>query len=49
MGAAYELTANVRQKVGKGAARSVRRDGQIPAVIYGGDYDRYAQSVAKRS
>jgi len=36
MGATYELTAMVREKVGKGAARSVRRQGMIPAVIYGG-------------
>jgi large subunit ribosomal protein L25 len=36
MGANYELTATVREKVGKGAARAVRREGQIPAVIYGG-------------
>lgn len=35
MGTAYELTATVREKVGKGAARATRRDGQIPAVIYG--------------
>jgi large subunit ribosomal protein L25 len=37
MGTAYELTATVREKVGKGAARATRRQGQIPAVIYGGD------------
>jgi large subunit ribosomal protein L25 len=36
MGTAYELTATVRDKVGKGAARATRREGQIPAVIYGG-------------
>jgi large subunit ribosomal protein L25 len=36
MGTSYELTATVREKVGKGAARAVRREGQIPAVIYGG-------------
>jgi large subunit ribosomal protein L25 len=48
MGAAYELTANVRQKVGKGAARSVRRDGQIPAVIYGGDEPPLAVSLNER-
>ncbi len=37
MGATYELTATAREKVGKGAARSVRRQGMVPAVIYGGD------------
>ena len=36
MGTTYELTAAVREKVGKGAARSTRRQGMIPAVIYGG-------------
>jgi large subunit ribosomal protein L25 len=36
MGQTYELSATVREKVGKGAARAVRRQGQIPAVIYGG-------------
>ena len=36
MGASYELTATVREKVGKGAARAVRRQGLVPAVIYGG-------------
>jgi large subunit ribosomal protein L25 len=37
MGTTYELTATVRGKVGKGAARATRRDGQVPAVIYGGN------------
>lgn len=31
-----KLAATVRSGLGKGASRSVRRDGQIPAVIYGG-------------
>lgn len=31
----YELTAEVRDGVGKGASRAVRRQGRIPAVIYG--------------
>jgi large subunit ribosomal protein L25 len=37
MGTAYELAATVRDKVGKGAARATRREGLIPAVIYGGN------------
>ena len=37
MGQNYELAATVREKVGKGAARSVRRQGLIPAVISGGN------------
>lgn len=32
---AYELQAEARDKVGKGSAREVRRNGKIPAVIYG--------------
>jgi large subunit ribosomal protein L25 len=31
----YELKAEVRDRVGKGAARAVRRQDKIPAVIYG--------------
>jgi len=30
-----ELSAELRERVGKGAARAVRREGRIPAVIYG--------------
>jgi large subunit ribosomal protein L25 len=35
MSTAKELTAVARDRVGKGAARALRRNGQIPAVIYG--------------
>lgn len=31
----YALQATKREKAGKGAARSLRREGKIPAVIYG--------------
>jgi len=31
----YELKAEVRDRVGKGAARAVRRQDMIPAIIYG--------------
>jgi large subunit ribosomal protein L25 len=36
MSAVKQLKAASRDRVGKGAARAVRRQGQIPAVIYGG-------------
>lgn len=36
MSAVKELRAVARDRVGKGAARAVRRDGQVPAIIYGG-------------
>lgn len=35
MAAAIELKAQARDRVGKGAARELRRQGLIPAVIYG--------------
>jgi large subunit ribosomal protein L25 len=48
MGARYQLTATVRDKVGKGAARAVRRQGLIPAVIYGGKEPPLAISLPYR-
>lgn len=32
----YALTAEVRERAGKGIARALRREDKIPAVIYGG-------------
>jgi large subunit ribosomal protein L25 len=48
MGATYELSATVREKVGKGAARSVRRKGLVPAVIYGGKQPPLAINLPDR-
>lgn len=31
-----ELTADLRERAGKGAARAARRAGKVPAVVYGG-------------
>ncbi len=31
----YELEASVRERVGKGAARALRLEGRVPAVVYG--------------
>ena len=36
MAAIKQLAAVTRSGIGKGAARSVRREGRVPAVIYGG-------------
>ncbi len=36
MAAIKELAAVTRSGIGKGAARSVRREGRVPGVIYGG-------------
>ena len=35
MASSYELKATARDRVGKGAARALRREGLVPAVIYG--------------
>ena len=48
MGQPYELSATVREKVGKGAARSVRRQGMIPAVIYGGNQPPLSINLPQR-
>ncbi len=34
---AYTLSATVRQDSGKGASRRLRRQGLVPAIVYGGD------------
>lgn len=39
------LAANARAKAGKGAARAVRRTGQVPAVIYGDNKEPVLVSV----
>lgn len=41
-----ELTASVRGRVGKGAARELRRQGQIPAVIYGDNKEPLSISLS---
>jgi large subunit ribosomal protein L25 len=42
----YELKAEAREQVGKGSARAVRRNGQIPAVIYGNKQPPLAISLS---
>ncbi len=37
MSAQKQLKATARPRAGKGAARAARREGQVPAVIYGGN------------
>ncbi|QZH74855.1 MAG: 50S ribosomal protein L25/general stress protein Ctc [Erythrobacter sp.] len=36
MSDALELSAELRERAGKGASRELRRNGRVPAVIYGG-------------
>lgn len=38
----YELRGDIREVSGKGAARRLRRDGMIPAVLYGAGKDALA-------
>ncbi len=45
MAEANVITAKARPSGGKGAARSVRRQGDVPGVIYGGDVND-AQTIA---
>ena len=35
MSEALKLTAEARDRAGKGASRAMRREGRVPAVIYG--------------
>jgi large subunit ribosomal protein L25 len=43
-----ELTANVRKSTGKGIARALRREGSMPAVLYGPNTDPIILSVNVR-
>ena len=45
MSAVKTLEAVARDRVGKGAARAVRRQGQVPAVIYGGNQPPQAIAI----
>jgi large subunit ribosomal protein L25 len=42
------ITAEIREDVGKGASRRLRRSGKVPAVIYGGHRDPVALTVQQR-
>lgn len=35
----YVISASLREDAGKGASRRLRREGSVPAVLYGGDRD----------
>ena len=42
------ITAEIREDVGKGASRRLRRSGKVPAVIYGGQRDPVSLTVQQR-
>ena len=41
----FELNAELRSDMGKGASRRLRRQGKVPAVIYGGRRDPVALTI----
>ncbi len=41
----YEIAAEKRERAGKGIARALRREGLVPAVIYGGNKDPEGISI----
>lgn len=43
------LAAEMREQVGKGASRSLRREGRVPAVIYGDKKDPVAIHVEEKA
>ncbi|MCZ2328715.1 50S ribosomal protein L25/general stress protein Ctc [Bartonella sp. F02] len=45
MSKSYTLKAEIRERVGKGSARELRRNGLIPAIIYGDKQSPLAISV----
>ncbi|HSR13229.1 MAG TPA: hypothetical protein VLS90_17410 [Thermodesulfobacteriota bacterium] len=40
-----ELQVEIRNGKGKGAARRLRREGKIPAVLYGGKIETFSLAV----
>ncbi len=42
------LSARARDRVGKGSARAARREGLVPAVIYGDKKDPFAIAIVER-
>lgn len=44
----FEITAEKRERAGKGIARALRREGQVPAVIYGDSKDPEGIAVPRK-
>ena len=44
-----DINANLREKVGKGSARFARRNGLVPAVIYGNKESALSISIDAKS
>ena len=48
MSETLHLSAETRERAGKGASRALRREGRTPAVIYGGNQDPIAIHVEEK-
>ncbi|MEL6435694.1 MAG: 50S ribosomal protein L25/general stress protein Ctc [Pseudomonadota bacterium] len=48
MSETYVLTAEARDRVGKGSARAIRRQGHVPAVIYGDNQSPLSIAVSRK-
>src|ERR1700683_3439968 len=46
MKTSFELTAEFRETQGKGASRRLRRDGKVPAILYGGHLEARALTLS---
>ena len=46
MAISFELNAEPRSDMGKGASRRLRRAGKVPAILYGGDKDPEALTLS---
>lgn len=44
----FELKANIREKVGKGQARALRRNENVPAVLYGPEIEPVKLSISTK-
>ena len=49
MSEALTLAAEARERAGKGASRALRREGRVPAVVYGGKQDPLGIHVEERA
>ncbi len=48
MSVSFELSAESRADMGKGASRRLRHEGKVPAIIYGGDKDPQSITLEQR-
>lgn len=44
----YVLVAEARERVGKGSARAIRREGKVPAVIYGDNQEPISITLPRK-